>query len=99
MESRITAKELNQLTGMKTLRQSLAVIAKRLERRNWRCHTAGGERSFRFAGMDWDKGFVLLIASWRDDGGVGYRYARLPFEEAIDTISGRFSSDFLADRL
>lgn len=94
-DSRITGAELKSLTGEKTVRLAIYAISRRLEKRNWRCQTAGEERSFCFSGLDWDKGFVLLYASWSVEGGAGYRFARLPIGEAIDCVSGHFSSEFL----
>ena len=93
---RISAKELRTLTGAKSLREAITLLYARLEKRTWKCRTAGELRTFNCSGIDWQENYLFLRTLWSTgDGAVGYRSARVPIPEAIDCLTGNFSPEFL----
>lgn len=85
----ISAYELKQLTGQRSLMHALNVAGERIERRTWR----DAEREYRFAGLDWRKDRVLFFACWNVAPGVAaYRHKALSIADALDTPTGNLAA-------
>lgn len=80
----LSAKEIKELTGMKTKNEGLNKIANQISKRKWK-------DDFIYGGMDFRKQIVYFskVSKINNDSGVCIERIKLGMMEVFDCISGK----------